>query len=140
LVAFQEENKSSYFGLTSPNVSFYIRSFVLLAETGEMEHQKNPEILNSNREGGGEGEGVAHFAGTSPRTAATTSGIRKRRGAAPGNQQAFKHGRYAKETLGMLKTIADHTRLTRALLKIGEAELAAREGREPRKRIRIRFR
>ena len=103
-------------------------------------NQNRPENLTSNREGGGEGAGVAQLAGTSPRTAATTSGIRKRRGAAPGNRQAFKHGLYAKETLALLKTIAQHTRLTRALLKMGEAELAAREGRKPRKRVRVRTR
>jgi hypothetical protein len=108
------------------------------AETGKMEHQNSTKNSTSNREGRGEGAGSAHLAGTSPRSPAPTSGIRKRRGAAPGNRQAFKHGRYAKETLAMVKTIADHTRLTRALLKMGEAELAAREARKPRKRIRIR--
>jgi hypothetical protein len=40
----------------------------------------------------------------------------------------------------MLKTIAQHARLTRALLRMGEAQLAAREDRKPRKRIRVRIR
>jgi hypothetical protein len=80
----------------------------------------------------------AQLAGTSPSSAATTSGIRKRRGAQPRNKQALKHGRYAREALAILKMIAEHTRRTRALLKWGEAELARREEREPRKRVRVR--
>jgi len=102
-----------------------------------MNHQTSPENLTSNRKDRGK-VGGAHNAGTSPRSTATTSGIRKGRGAQPGNRQAFKHGRYAEDTLAVLKMIRNHTRLTRAILKMGEAELARREGREPRKRIRIR--
>ena len=98
-----------------------------------MEHENSPQDLTSNQDAGSD-----HLAGTSARSSTTTSGIRKRRGAKPGNCQAFKHGRYAKGHMAMMKDIAAHIRCTRALLKMGEKELAAREGRKPRKRIRIR--
>ena len=66
--------------------------------------------------------------------------MKKRRGAPPGNRRAFKHGRYAKDKLAMFKEIAAWKKTTRALIALGEKQLALRDGREPRKRIRIRLR
>jgi len=72
--------------------------------------------------GSGE-EGVYGFLQTSPRAATTTSSLRKRRGAQPGNTQALKHGRRKKEIREMLKMVANWKRTTRALLVLAKAQL-----------------
>ena len=97
-----------------------------------MQIQQKPK-----RKEGGEGGGIGQTSGTSPRGTTATSG-KKRRGAPPGNRRAFKHGRYAKDNLAMFKEIAAWKKTTQALIMLGEKQLALREGREPRKRIRLR--
>jgi hypothetical protein len=72
---------------------------------------------------GGEGEGLHGFLQTSPSAATTTSGVRKRRGAQPGNTQALKHGRRKKDVRETLKMIASWKRTTRALLAIAKEQL-----------------
>ena len=74
---------------------------------------------------GGEGEGVIGFRKTSHRAATAISGVRKRRGAPPGNTRALKHGRYTGEILSMLKLIAGWNRSTRAILKDVEEKYGA---------------
>lgn len=72
---------------------------------------------------GGEEEGVCGILKTSPSRTTTTSGVRRRRGAQPGNMQALKHGRYKKEIREALRMIAAWNRRTRALLAIAKEQL-----------------
>jgi hypothetical protein len=81
---------------------------------------------------GGEGEGVNGFLGTSHRQPSPISGVRKRRGAPPGNKRAFKHGRYSHEVLSLIRQITDWKRSTRAILAEVEGQL--RKPRRKRKR------
>jgi hypothetical protein len=72
----------------------------------------------------GEREGVCGKLKTSPSASTTTSGVRRRRGAQPGNTQALKHGRHKKEIREALKMVADWKRTTRALMAIAKEHLA----------------
>ena len=61
---------------------------------------------------------------TSPSSTTTTSGVRRRRGAQPGNTQALKHGRHKKKIRDALKMVTDWKRTTRALMAIAKEHLA----------------
>jgi hypothetical protein len=80
----------------------------------------------------GKGEGVSGFLGTSHRPPSPISGVRKRRGAPPGNKRAFKHGLYSQEILSLFAQITDWKRSTRAILADVEGQLR----KPPRKRKR----
>jgi len=82
---------------------------------------------NSGMEGGGVDSG-----GTSPCELPTTSGVRakKRRGAQPGNGQAFKHGMYSAANLGRKRQINAFIRRARDICEALDVQL----GYAPRRR------
>ena len=73
-----------------------------------------------------------NFHGTSPSDDATTSGAKKRRGAQPGNRQAFKNGRFTAERRARRAEISAMVRKANEVIAQAELELAWRKLHAPR--------
>ena len=92
------------------------------------------KIVNQRKEGEREG-GPLESIGTIHRSCDPTSGVRRGRGAPRGNCNAFKHGRYAKKTLDLLKDVAASNRAMRALLALAQEELNKNDGGRRRRTV-----
>jgi len=94
----------------------------------ELEHISTNELVvsPSAEEKEGLGGGGTRYAKTSHSAAATTSCIpplKRRRGAQPGNTQAFKTGRYNAEARALNAAITQWTRQNKVLLRYVTAQL-----------------